>query len=104
MAMQKKNPEYSDPSPDELLKKSEVLIEQINTLLNQYLQGAQKTPPTELRIQLESILTKLSKEKTNKVSFKFKYQTIHARYLTYRERWDKITRDLESGKIQIKKI
>ena len=85
---------------DALINQSSAQLDQITTLYNQYLAGIEKLPPLQLRQQLEETVQILVKSHKSTQAAQFRFNTFFARYQTYRDRWDRIIRDLESGKIQ----
>lgn len=100
----KKKPQGSDSDSErkqteELLNRAEPMIEQINNLYGHYVSGLEKRPPNEQRKQLETIMTQLLGMKGTAAD-RFRISSLNTRFTTFRERWDKIMRDLESGKIQ----
>ncbi len=85
---------------NELVQRAEPLIEQINNLYNQFISGAEKLPPTERRKQLEQTMVQLQYISKPTPAILFRCNTLEAHYLTYRDKWDKLMRDLEAGKIK----
>jgi hypothetical protein len=84
----------------EYLKRADPMIEQINNLYNQYLTGAEKRPPTERRKQLDQLMATIMIMGKPTKSLQFRCNSLHYYYATYRDRWDRLMRDLESGKIK----
>lgn len=83
----------------ELMEKVEVHIEQLNQLYNQYVAGVDQIPPIESRKRLESDMLKLTSSIKTTPALRFRYNGINNRFVTYRDKWEKMLRDLESGKI-----
>lgn len=90
MSLQQANEEFA---------KIEVLIEQINHHYQMYLAGIERLPPTEIRNRLEKQMHVLSETRRN-TALKFRWNTLHSHFVSAKDRWDRIMRDLESGKIQ----
>lgn len=88
----------------QLLQQVDPLIDQVNSLYNQYLGGIEKTPPLELRKQLEKSMDALQKMPKATQSTQFRCNSIQSRFQTHRERWDKMMLDLEKGKIKRRMI
>jgi len=84
---------------DELIARAEPLIEQVNNLYAQFVSGAEKLPPHERRKQLDQLLSQLQLIQKPNATYNFKVSTLHARYVTMRDRWDRMMKDVESGKI-----
>lgn len=85
---------------DELIQRSDVLIEQLNNLYNMYVVGVEKSPPTERRKQLDQMMLSIQMSSKPTAAILFKCSGSLSRYNTHRERWEKMIRDLESGKIK----
>jgi hypothetical protein len=85
---------------DEMLTRADTLIDQLNNLYNMFISGVEKLPPVERRKQLDQTI--LSIQMTNKptASLSFKSNGVLSKYSTHAERWDKLIRDLENGKIK----
>lgn len=81
-----------------LMAQAEPLIEHLNSLYNQLVAGVEKRPPLEKRQQLDAYMTRLNTAVKNSPSLNFKYSNLVSKYQTYRDRWDRMLKDLESGK------
>jgi len=84
----------------ELLAQADSLIEQVNNLYNQYISGAEKLVPVERRSLLDNLMAKIMVTEKSTASLRFKFSTIQAKYVTHRDRWDKLMRDLEAGQVK----
>jgi thiamine kinase-like enzyme len=84
---------------DELIARAEPMVEQVNNLYTQFVAGVERLPPLERRKQLEQILAQLQTIHKPNATYSFKVNTLHTRFITMRDRWDKLIKDLESGKI-----
>jgi hypothetical protein len=96
----KSNKEVVGEKLDELLLRADPLVEQLNNLYNIYISGAEQIPPTERRKNLDMIMVTLQMMSKPTPGALYKYTAIQAKYDTYRNRWDKLLKDLESGKIK----
>jgi hypothetical protein len=85
---------------DDLLLRADPLIEQLNNLYNIYVSGAEQIPPTERRKNIDQIMVTLQMISKPTPGALYKYTAIHAKYESYRNRWDKMMKDLESGKLK----
>ncbi len=85
---------------DELLLRAEPLVEQLNNLYNIYISGADQIPPIERRKNLDMIMVSLQMMSKPTPGALYRYTAIQSKYETYRNRWDKMMKDLESGKIK----
>lgn len=84
----------------ELLDRAEPMIQQVNSLYNMFMSGAEKLPPTERRKQLDQLMHQLQLMHKSSAGLQFRYRSVYEQYTTFRDRWDKLMRDLESGKIR----
>ncbi len=82
----------------EMLAKARVSIDQLDHLYAQYFSGYEKRPPNNQRSKLEQLMKTAEKHPKPTPSLKFQYNTIYSRYITYRDRWDKKCKEMESGK------
>ena len=90
-----------DPAQlDTMLLQAEPLIEQVNSLYNQYLAGVERAPPIERRKLLEQLMAAILATPKPTQSYQFRANGTNSKYLTYRDRWDRMMKDLESGKIK----
>jgi hypothetical protein len=94
--------EVSSDRFDEFLSRADPLIEQINNLYNMYIAGVEKTPPLQKRKILDQVMASLQGMSKPTPSARFKFNSMQSRYLVHKDRWDKLIRDLESGKIKRK--
>lgn len=83
-----------------LIEQVDPLMDRIHTLYNQYLSGAEKSPPNTLREQLEKMIQSITASSKPTASLRFQASSVQSKYTTYRERWDKLLRDLEAGRIK----
>ncbi|MEO5968487.1 MAG: hypothetical protein ABIQ95_01060 [Bdellovibrionia bacterium] len=94
------NKEVIGEKLDELLLRADPLVEQLNNLYNIYISGAEQIPPTERRKNLDQIMVTLQMISKPTPGALYKYTAIYSKYESYRNRWDKMMKDLESGKIK----
>ena len=88
---------------DKLLEgfeRAEPLIEQLNSLYNQYITGVEQKPPLERRKQLDQLMTMMQGLGKPTSAYQFRFNSLNASYVAHRERWDRMLKDLESGKIK----
>src|SRR5690242_2988205 len=85
---------------EELLQRADPLIEQLNNLYNIYISGAEQIPPTERRKNLDMIMVTLQAMSKPTPGALYKYTAVQSKYDAYRNRWDKMMKDLENGKIK----
>ena len=85
---------------DELMRRAEPLIEQVNSLYRQYSTGVESRPPIERRKQLEALISSVTMMAKPTAAYRFRFSSLNSSYLSYRDKWDKLVKDVESGKIQ----
>lgn len=83
------------PTLDEELADLEKRIRQLKIEYDIFLIGGKKTPPRNLQNTVESSIQRLLEEKRWSFSQKFKFQTLVARYSSYRELWRKKSQERE---------
>jgi uncharacterized phage infection (PIP) family protein YhgE len=77
----------------------EPMMEQLNTLYNQYKVGLERIPPNHIRKQLDELFGQLVYAQKPTAAYLYRYNTLYHRYNSYKEKWDKLVKDVESGKI-----
>ena len=90
----------SGMSFEDLIIKAEAQIDQLSALYNMYFAGADTLPPIERRAQLEVVMHTLQSAHKPTPAANFRFQSTLSRFNTYRERWDKQLKGLESGKLK----
>lgn len=84
---------------DELILRVEPLLEQVNSLYKQYINGSERSPPIERRRYLDQIMHTLGIMHKATLLEQFRFRAVQARYNTYCKRWEKLLKDFEvSGK------
>jgi hypothetical protein len=87
----------------ELLGKCEIMMEQISNLYNMWLNGMERTPPTVQRKHLEDLLLKIQAAPKPTANLKFRVSQFHTKYGTYKDKWDRLLKDVESGARVVKR-
>ena len=83
---------------NELIERAGPLIEQVNSLYNQYRCGVDKRPPNERRNTLDQVITSLQFIRKPTASARFCVRQVISKYLAYKDRWDRIVATMETGK------
>lgn len=83
---------------EELLDRAEPLIEQLENLYKIYLAGIEKRPPIERRTYLDRTMEMITVMAKPTRALQFRCNTLHARYVTHKDRWDKLLKAYEGGK------
>jgi len=85
---------------DDLTHRADTMIEQLNNLYHMFAVGIEKMAPITRRKQLDEIMVAIQMAPKMTPSSLFKTNNIQSRYHTHKERWDKLLKDLESGKVK----
>ncbi len=83
----------------ELLTKCEVMMEQITNLYHMWIQGMERTPPVMQRRHLDDLILKIQTAPKPTTNLRFRVAEFHTRHGTFKDKWDRILKDVESGKI-----
>jgi hypothetical protein len=83
---------------EDLLLRVDPLVDQLNNLYNMYFSGAEQTPPHERRKNIDQIMVTLQMLNKPTAGLLYRYTAAQSKYLSYRDHWDKMMKDLESGK------
>lgn len=94
-------PKQSDSERfEEMLKRVESLIAQVDTGYNMFATGVELQPPRQRREQLDQLINTLQMGPRPTSTLWFRFTTIKNQYVTYVTRWDRMMKDIESGKIK----
>lgn len=99
----KKPPAEVKASPAELLdwmERAEKLIDQLNNLYRMYSTGIEKLVPIEKRQHLEALMFRIAQAPKSKTELKYRYDALQGKFGTYRDRWERLLRDIEAGRIK----
>lgn len=91
---------YSSGKLDDLIKRADVLIEQLNHLYKMFATGIELRAPIERRSQLEQVMLSIQMANKPTPATLFRWSSIQSRYLVHKDKWDKTLKDIESGKIK----
>jgi len=83
-----------------LIRRAEPMVEQVNQAYNKYFLGLEFKAPTDLRKMLDNLIDKLDGTAKTLPIYQFRYDSVRARYMVHKARWDKTMRDLEDGRIK----
>lgn len=88
---------------DDLIQKADSLIEQVNNLYGMYVAGVERAAPIERRKQLEQVMLSLQSTMKNSPAALFRYNGVLAKYSSHKDKWERLLKDIESGKVVIRK-
>jgi hypothetical protein len=83
-----------------LLADIEPMIEQVNTLYRMFGAGVERLPPVQKRAQLQRLVDQLMGAPKPTPTIRFRVGADVGKYNTMREKWDKLMKDIESGKVK----
>lgn len=92
-----------EPLIVELINRAEIMMEQIQNLYNMYIAGLERIPPTVQRRQLDDVILKITTAAKPTAALLFRVNQFNAKVSLYREKWDKLLRDVEAGKVVIRR-
>jgi hypothetical protein len=95
---------FNSEQLEKTLESTRVLIEQINNLYNMFVAGIEERAPIEKRKLLDKTMEQIMAAPKPTSASLFRYQTLLGHYHTYKDRWDRLLRDLESGKVARRRI
>jgi len=84
---------------DAILGQIDPIVDQISNLYQMYLSGIERLPPIEKRKLLDGHLAQLYSASKSGTASQFRIQAATTKIRTHIDRWDRLMRDLESGKI-----
>jgi hypothetical protein len=84
----------------DLVREIPTVIEQLNHLYSQFISGVVNLPPREVRGRLDQMMVLLTNMAKPTPASRFHFQSVQSSYVTHCERWDKMMRGLESGKVK----
>ncbi|GEM_PF-1065001 len=87
----------------ELLTKCDMMMEQITNLYGMWIQGMERMPPKTQRSHLEDLILKVQAAPKPTANLRFRVAEFNNKYSTYKDKWERILKDVESGKINVKR-
>ena len=85
---------------NELYDRAERLVEQVNNMYTQFFGGVENFPPKVRREQLDQLMAGLMLMAKPTEVYRFRYQSLNGTYIVYRNKWDRMMKDFEAGKIK----
>ncbi len=83
---------------DELLDELDLNIKRLRIEYEQYFKGSMKREPYQLLGRVQKTVTKFASDPPRRVAQKFRFNSLVARFQSYRQLWGRTMRELESGK------
>lgn len=85
---------------NELYDRAERLVEQVNNMYTQFFGGVENFPPKVRREQLDQLMSTIMLMAKPTEVYRFRYQSLSGTYVVYRNKWDRMMKDFEAGKIK----
>ena len=86
-----------------LVQRGENLLEQIQSLYNMYVAGQERTLPIPQRKQLDDLAAQIAVAAKPSVADRFRASQFNSKMTTYKDKWDRLAKDLEAGRVVRKK-
>ena len=86
-----------------LVHRGENLLEQIQSLYNMYVAGQERTLPVAQRKQLEDLAAQIGIAAKPSVADRFRASQFNSKMTAYKDKWDRLAKDLEAGRVVRKK-
>jgi len=87
----------------ELIGKCEVMLEQITNLYGMWINGFERTPPITQRSHLDDLILKIQAAPKPTPNLRFRVSEFQTKVHTYKDKWDRILKDVEAGRISVKR-
>lgn len=86
------------PSIDEMLVRLEDDVRKLKVEFDVYFNGAAKRPPYDTKGRVEMIIKRLADERTFTYAQRYHYNSLVARYISFRDLWRRTMQDREEGR------
>ena len=83
---------------DDQLDELEINLKRLRIDYEQYFKGSMKREPYQLLTKVQKTITRFASDPPRRVVQKFKYNSLVARFQTFRQLWGRTQRELDSGK------
>jgi len=88
----------NQPTPDEQLTRLEDDIRRLKIEFDIYFNGASKRPPYDTKGRVETLIKRLGDDRTLTFAQRYRYNTLAARYNSFRDLWRRTMQGREEGK------
>ena len=88
----------NQPSPDEQLTRLEDDIRRLKIEFDIYFNGASKRPPYDTKGRVETLIKRLGDDRALTFAQRYRYNTLAARYNSFRDLWRRTMQGREEGK------
>lgn len=87
----------------EMMAQGELLLEQIQNLYQMFVAGMERTPPVTHVKRLDDLMKALNAAGKPTATGKFQHSQFLAKVSMYKDKWDRLKKDIESGKVVVKR-
>lgn len=88
----------NQPTPDEQLTRLEDDIRRLKVEFDIYFNGASKRPPYDTKGRVETLIKRLGDDRTLTFAQRYRYNTLAARYNSFRDLWRRTMQGREEGR------
>ena len=88
----------NQPTPDEQLTRLEDDIRRLKIEFDIYFNGASKRPPYDTKGRVETLIKRLGDDRTLTFAQRYRYNTLAARYNSFRDLWRRTMQGREEGR------
>jgi len=88
----------NQPTPDEQLTRLEDDIRRLKVEFEIYFNGASKRPPYDTKGRVETLIKRLGDDRTLPFAQRYRYNTLAARYNSFRDLWRRTMQGREEGR------
>ncbi len=89
--------DYSNAEVESLVDEFSQKLEQLRVKYEQYFVGAEKMPPTQLRMDVVRIMRTFEQLNVTNTSTKFRIRTYVQKFTSYSTYWNRVLREIEDG-------
>lgn len=86
-------------SVKEDMERFENLIKMINFEYNQFFAGNKQHPPKIYEREINKLINKYNLNQITNTTLRFKFNNLIARYITFRDKWQKKLREIEDSRV-----
>lgn len=86
-----------------MIARADMMLEQVQHLFNMYVAGIEMTPPHTQRKQLQDLYQKVVTAPKNSTNILFRANQFVTKYNMYHDRWERLMKDIETGKVIVRK-
>ena len=78
----------------------DVKLKMLKNEYEQYFMGARKREPSQLRGEVQKMVTYYANVPIRNTGYRFKFNNLRARFFAFRRHWDRVLREIEEGRYE----